>query len=121
MRVVIYLIIYFCCSVSAFAGTADVVGVKANLIAPLTYRFDVTLKHSDAGWDHYADKWQVVLPDGRVIGTRILAHPHVHEQPFTRSLSNVKIAADVKKVIIRAHDKVHGFGGAQIEVMLQGN
>ena len=33
------------------------------------WRFDVTVRHADEGWDHYADKWDVVAPDGTVLAT----------------------------------------------------
>ncbi|MCK5445702.1 MAG: hypothetical protein KAI73_08765, partial [Rhodospirillaceae bacterium] len=82
------------------------------------YRFDVSVTHADEGWDHYADAWAVVAPDGAVLGERILAHPHVGEQPFTRSLGGVQIPDGIKKVTLRAHDKVHGLGGAEITVTL---
>jgi len=101
-----------------WAGQADVIDVKVRLSAPQTYAFDVTLRHADAGWDHYADQWDVVAPDGTVLGTRVLYHPHVDEQPFTRSLSGVRIPAQVKQVTIRAHDKVHGWGGQTVAVDL---
>ena len=55
---------------------------------------------------------QVVAPDGRVLGERRLLHPHVQEQPFTRSLGGVEIPAGVEEVTIRARDSVHGWGGA---------
>lgn len=47
----------------------------------------VTLAHPDTGWDHYADGWRIETEDGTVVGTRELLHPHVEEQPFTRSLT----------------------------------
>ncbi|MEN8262554.1 MAG: hypothetical protein ABFR82_03755 [Nitrospirota bacterium] len=50
-------------------------------------------------------------PEGNVLGTRTLYHPHVNEQPFTRSLSGVKIPADVTTVTIRAHDSIHKYEG----------
>ncbi len=102
----------------ANAGEVDVVGVKAAKSGNGTYRFSVTLKHADTGWDHYADKWEVVGPDGNVLGKRVLAHPHVNEQPFTRSLSGVKIPAGVTKVTLRGGDKVHGTGGVEMTVEL---
>ena len=100
-----------------YAGPADVVGVKVNKTAPNTYRFDVTVKHGDEGWDHYADRWDVVSPDGTVLGTRILHHPHVEEQPFTRS-DVIKVPDGVKSVTVRAGDKVHGLGGEEMTVVL---
>jgi len=100
---------------TASAGEADVVGVRMTERGG-TYNFSVTVRHADAGWEHYADKWEVVAPDGTVIDTRVLAHPHDNEQPFTRSLGGVRIPAGLAKVRVRAHDKVHGYGGAEMDV-----
>ena len=100
------------------AGEADVVGVKVRPGGTTQYHFSVTVRHADTGWDHYANKWEVVGADGTLYGTRILHHPHVDEQPFTRSLSGVKIPARVKRVSVRAHDSVHQYGGKTISVAL---
>jgi len=100
---------------TAIAGEADVVGVRMTQ-RDETYNFAVTVRHADAGWDHYADKWEVLTPDGKVLNTRVLAHPHDNEQPFTRSLGGVRIPAGLAKVRVRAHDKVHGYGGGEMEV-----
>jgi len=101
-----------------FAGEADVVGVEVNREGPRVYRFDVTVTHSDTGWKHYADGWEVLAPDGSVLETRVLYHPHVHEQPFTRSLSGVKIPEGITAVRIRARDSVHGHGGKEQTITL---
>jgi len=53
-----------------------------------TWTFNVTISHADEGWDHYADGWEVVGPDGTQLGYRKLLHPHVN----------------------RAHDSVHEWG-----------
>ena len=98
----------------AGAGEADVVDAKVTQSAPGVYRFDVAVAHGDTGWTHYANKWDVVAPDGTVLGTRELLHPHVSEQPFTRSLSGVTIPPGVSRVTLRAHDFVHGYGGGEI-------
>ena len=76
---------------------------------PNIYRFRVTVRHSDSGWDHYADKWDVVAPDGTILGTRVLYHPHVDEQPFTRSLSPVALADGIATVLIRARCNIDGW------------
>ena len=101
----------------AVAGPADVVGVEARPTGD-TWRFDVTVCHADTGWDHYADAWRVVGPDGTVYGTRTLLHPHADEQPFTRSLDGVAIPVGVTQVTVEAHDNVHGWGGAAVTVAL---
>lgn len=82
------------------------------------YRVSVTVKHADEGWDHYADKWDVLDEAGNILGTRVLMHPHVDEQPFTRSLT-LSIPMNVKNVTIRAHDKVHGYGGSEFTVKVE--
>jgi hypothetical protein len=102
----------------ASAGEADVVGAEAAEEGAGTWRFDVTVRHADEGWDHYADRWEVLAPDGSLLAERVLLHPHVGEQPFTRSLGGVAIPDEVDRVILRAHDSVHGLGGAEITVEL---
>lgn len=101
----------------AVAGEANVVDARASFSGG-TWRFDVTVRHADEGWEHYADAWRIVGPDGTVYGTRTLYHPHVDEQPFTRSLSGVSIPANVTTVIVESHDIVHGWGGRKMPVKL---
>jgi len=72
----------------------------------------------DTGWDHYADSWEILNPEGEVLTTRVLMHPHVNEQPFTRSLSGVPIPKGFHEVTVRGHDSVHGYGGKEIKVMI---
>ena len=95
---------------------AEVIKVEVSKGSSGAYSFDVTVRHADEGWDHYANKWDGVAPDGTVLGTRTLHHPHVNEQPFTRSLSGVRIPDGVEKVTLRAHDSVDKYGGAEMVV-----
>jgi hypothetical protein len=74
-----------------------------------SWRFDVTISHRDTGWGHYADAWRVLDMDGNQLGLRELAHPHVEEQPFTRSLSGVRIPQNVRQVQVQARDKPGGW------------
>lgn len=92
------------------AGDAEVVAVRITPDGPSTYQFDVTVAHPDTGWDHYADRWEVLDPDGNSLGVREMAHPHVKKQPFTRSLKGVAIPETVEEVTVRARDSVHGWG-----------
>ncbi len=110
--------LFLAMAVTALAGEADIVGAEAERSGDGTWRFEVTVRHADEGWDHYADLWQVIAPDGTVLGERVLAHPHVNEQPFTRSLAGVLVDDEIGVVTIRARDSVHGFGGAEMEVDL---
>jgi len=102
----------------AQAGDVDIVKAEAKATGDGAYTFSVTLKHGDTGWDHYANAWDVVAPDGTVLGTRKLLHPHVNEQPFTRSLGGVKVPSGMKTVTIRAYDSVHGRSNKTKDVQL---
>ena len=84
-----------------------------------SWRFDVTIRSADTGWDYYCDRFEIVGPQGKVLGTRILAHPHETEQPFTRSLSRVAIPAGVSEVTVRAAMKPDGAGGEMVTVQLK--
>jgi hypothetical protein len=103
---------------SAFAGEANVLDVDVSCKADSTCRFDVTVRHDDDGWSHYANRWEVLSPDGKILATRVLAHPHDDEQPFTRSLANVKIPDGLSEVVVRAHDLIHEFGGIEMVIQL---
>jgi hypothetical protein len=92
----------------AFAETPVVTAATATPDGS-AWRFDVTLSHPDTGWDHYADAWRIEVPDGTVLGQRDLAHPHVEEQPFTRSLSGVILPEGLAEVVIRARCNVDGW------------
>jgi len=105
-------------SQTAFAGEADVVDVKVRRNASGTYDFDVTVKSVDKGWDYYADAFEVLGPDGRALGRRILYHPHETEQPFTRELYGVTIPAGVTQVTVRARHKPKGYDGKVQRVAL---
>ena len=70
-----------------------------------------TVASNDTGWEKYADAWQVLGPDGELLGERILTHPHENEQPFTRSLSGIQIPEGVTEVTVAARDLVLGFCG----------
>ncbi len=97
---------------------ADVVDVAITPEDSGTYRFDVTVRSADTGPEKYADLWEVRAPDGRVLGTRVLAHPHVDEQPFTRSQGGIAVPAEIGSVTVVARDSVTGFCGiaAKVEV-----
>jgi len=101
---------------TAAGGEAHVIDVAVAVEPAGTYRFDVTVHHEDTGWDHYVDAWDVVAPDGAVLATRVLAHPHVDDQPFTRSLGGIEIPDEIERVTIRARDTVHLYGGATVVV-----
>ncbi|MCG6875678.1 MAG: hypothetical protein LJE97_11375 [Betaproteobacteria bacterium] len=103
---------------AAWAGEADVVAAKVRRTADGTYNFDVTVKSNDRGWDYFADAFEVLTPEGKVLGTRVLLHPHETEQPFTRDLYGVKIPQGTERVVIRARHKPKGYDGKTLTVEL---
>lgn len=103
---------------AAFAGEADVVDVKVRRAAPGVYDFDVTVKSADKGWNYYADAFEVLSPDGALLGRRVLLHPHETEQPFTRELYGVRVPAGIERVTVRARHKPKGYDGKTFSVKL---
>lgn len=101
-------ILFLALASSVWAGPPVVESVTVTA-TDRGFRFDVTIRHGDEGWDHYADGWGVYDLDGTELGYRTLHHPHVTEQPFTRSLT-VKIPENTARVIIRPRDSVHALG-----------
>ena len=101
----------------AMADPAEIVSAKISNSGG-SYSVSVTLKHGDTGWDDYADGWRVELEDGQILGTRVLHHPHVNEQPFTRSLSGVSVPESTTKVFIRSRTNKTGWGTKRLSLTL---
>lgn len=78
-------------SLPAAADTPKVVNARIIKLGKTSYEFQVTVQHVDASWDHFADRWEIIGPGGRVLGTRVLYHPHIGERQFTRKLRGVTI------------------------------
>jgi len=97
------------------ANDAAITAVDIKPTGDRMFLVSVTLEHADTGWDHYANRWDVLDQQGNLLGSRVLAHPHVNEQPFTRSL-RVEIPAGIKVVTIVASDSVHGDNEETVQV-----
>ncbi len=112
LQLLLYLLISLKASVVA-AGEADVLLAEVEHTGSHFYRFTVTVKHDDKDWEHFAKAWEILDMDGNILGARILRHPHINEQPFTRSYT-LNIPEGIEQVTIRAYDLVHKFGGKEI-------
>jgi hypothetical protein len=97
---------------SAAEPRADVLRVTAQGKSG-AYQLAVTIQSPDRNCDAYANWWEVVSPDGKLLFRRILMHSHPDEQPFTRPAGPVPIAADAT-VVVRAHFHPTGYGGAAL-------
>lgn len=95
------------------ASFADVTAVSVTG-EPGAYRFNVTIRSPDKGCMQYANWWEVVSEDGRLLYRRVLLHSHVDEQPFSRDGGPVPIGRDTV-VWVRAHQYPGGYGGAALK------
>ncbi|MCG6901502.1 MAG: hypothetical protein LJE68_02370 [Rhodobacter sp.] len=98
------------CAPAAFADPPEIVEATAKHSGD-SWTISVTLAHPDTGWDHYADGWEVLASDGTSLGVRVLVHPHVNEQPFTRSLGGIRVPEGATTLQIRARCLVDGWNG----------
>ena len=102
----------------ANAGEVTIVAADFQTMDGQLWSIQVTLQHTDTGWDHYADRWRVVDSAGQVVADRILYHPHVDEQPFTRGLRGVALSAESNRLYVAAHDNVHGWAKQRLQIDL---
>jgi hypothetical protein len=94
----------------------DVVDAELEPVGDDTWRVSATISSPYDTPERYADAFRVSTPDGAVLGVRELLHDHANEQPFTRSLEDVEIPADVERVIVEGRDLRNGWGGTTVEV-----
>lgn len=114
-------VLFLAALVAATPALSDIPVVKAVAAqkAGMVWNFHVTLEHPDTGWDHYADSWEVLDAAGNRLGYRELLHPHVDEQPFTRSLSGVAIPDGTREIFVRAHCSLDGWTTEAVRVDLE--
>ena len=105
---------------SAWAGEADVIAVAIDRHPGTEDVFDVraTILSNDTSDTDYADAFEVLAPDGRLLGRLELAHSHADEQPFTRALENLKVPLGIDRVTVRAHHRRAGYNGQTVTVRL---
>ncbi len=102
-------------SMYLFASTnpkvkADIISVEVSKISDKEYRFSVGIKSDDKGCKQFANWWEVIDENGKLVYRRILFHSHTTEQPFVRS-GIVKGIDENKKLYIRAHMNNVGYSG----------
>lgn len=118
-KATVLVIMAFTLSTTLLAGQAVIEDVKAECNHKRLCKFDVTISHADEGWTHFANGWQIFTTTGELLGHRALVHPHVKEQPFTRSIRNIKIPPSIDTVILKANDSLHGESDRKYVLKLQ--
>ncbi len=118
MRISLIFLIFLLSSFATFAGEADVIAAKVEHSGGSFYRFTVTVQHDDEDWEHFAKAWEILDSDGNILGARVLLHPHINEQPFTRSQS-ISLPENINQVTIRAYDLIHKFGGKELTLKIE--
>lgn len=118
MRLILHTVLMASLALPALAGAPEIVRVETQK-AGMVWNFHVTVLHPDTGWEHYADGWEVLDTRGGRLGYRELMHPHVDEQPFTRSLSGVAIPDGTREVLIRARCSRDGWSDTAVRVELR--
>ena len=101
----------------AQAGDPEIVDVSVRK-SGMIWSVSVTIRHPDTGWDHYADGWEVLDSSGVRLGYRKLMHPHVDEQPFTRSLNGLVIPDGTREIFVKPSCSKHGWSGDAVRVEL---
>ncbi len=107
-----------CLAGMAAADPAEIVGAEARPGAS-GWTVTVTLRHGDTGWGDYADGWRLLTREGEVIATRALAHPHVNEQPFTRSLPGIDLPKG-RAVFVESSTTATGWSGERLRLPIPG-
>lgn len=117
MRIPLFKTLPLLLPCASIAGEADILAAEVESVGGEFYRFKVTVQHDDEDWNHYAQRWEILSTDGKLLAIRVLRHPHINEQPFTRSVTAI-IPEDIDQVVIRAYDLVHEFGGKEFTLNL---
>ena len=93
------------------SGPANIVGSAVTRNLDGTFDLRITVRSADKGPEYYCDRIEIVDPDGKVLHTHRVAKPHPNEQPFSETLRNLKLPAELEQVTLRARmhpDKATG-------------
>lgn len=101
MRIAFVALIALLAALPAAGHSGEVVAAKVTPLGGGAYRLAATIRHGDTGWGHFINGFEVLTPDGRLLVRRVLYHPHVDEQPFTRSSARFIVPAGVTSVTVR--------------------
>ena len=93
------------------SGPANVVGAAVTRNLDGTFDLRITVRSADKGPEYYCDRIEIVDPEGKLLHTHRVAKPHPNEQPFSETLRNLRLPAELEQVTLRARmlpDKTTG-------------
>ena len=99
------------------ADCPEVLAVEFRQSEPGVFTVSTTVRSVDIEGVSFADAWEVRDLEGNVLGTRILAHPHANEQPFTRS-QTIELPEGTTVVYVEGRDQGNGWSGQRFEFAL---
>lgn len=95
---------------AALAGAEAPKVVSASILQEGDgWTVSVRISHPDSGWDHYASGWQVLAPDGTVLGLAEITHPHLDGEPILEELTGVHPPAGADHLMIRVRCTLDGW------------
>lgn len=69
--------------IPALADRPKIVNARILLLHENSYEVQVTVGHEDSSWDHYVDRWEVIDPGGKILGTRVFVAPAYRRAAFS--------------------------------------
>jgi hypothetical protein len=85
---------------------------------PGLYHFRVKILHDDTGWENYVEAWEIIGPEGEVLGERPFFEPKPEKTEQLTALSGVPIPTEIESVKIRARHYPDGYPGEEVLVEL---
>jgi hypothetical protein len=84
------------------SGPANVVGAAVTRNLDGTFDVRITVRSADKGSEYYCDRIEILDAEGKILHTHRVAKPHFNEQPFSETLRNLRLPADLEQVTLRA-------------------
>jgi len=109
MKALAYTFFFLCLSTITIAQEARLTSVDIRgKYGEDFYTVRIGIASPDTGCTQYADWWEIVTPEGKLVYRRILSHSHVEEQPFVRGANKVQLDKD-QEYYIRVHMNNTGY------------
>ena len=87
-------------------------GNRFNVVVSLSSPYDTRFR--------FADGWRVLSAAGDFLGERRFHRHHAFEQPWTTRLRAIRIAPEIREVVLEGRDVVYGWGGGAMFLRVPG-